>query len=70
MRKAEIRREPIELYRLLKFEGMASSGGEAKTVIAEGLVRVNGECETRKRRKILVGDIVEFAGDKIEVTLP
>ncbi|MEE4218901.1 MAG: RNA-binding S4 domain-containing protein [Xanthomonadales bacterium] len=70
MRKAEIRREPIELYRLLKFEGMASSGGEAKTVIAGGLVRVNGECETRKRRKILAGDIVEFAGERIEVALP
>lgn len=70
MRKVEIRREPIELYRLLKFEGMTSSGGEAKTVIAEGLVRVNGELETRKRRKILAGDIVEYAGDRIEVTLP
>lgn len=70
MRKAEIRREPIELYRLLKFEGMTSSGGEAKTVIADGLVLVNGECETRKRRKILAGDIVEFAGERIEVSLP
>lgn len=70
MRKAEIRREPIELYRLLKFEGLTSSGGEAKTVIADGLVLVNGECETRKRRKILAGDIVEFAGERIEVTLP
>ncbi len=48
---------------------MAASGGEAKTVIAEGLVRVNGESETRKRRKILAGDIVEFAGDRIEVTV-
>lgn len=69
MRKVEIRRQPIELYRLLKFEGMTSSGGQAKTVIAEGLVRVNGESETRKRRKILAGDIVEFAGDRIEVTV-
>lgn len=69
MRAVEILREPIELYRLLKFEGLASSGGEAKNVIAEGLVSVNGDCETRKRRKILVGDIVEFAGEKIQVVL-
>jgi len=65
----EIHREPIELYRLLKFEGLASSGGEAKNVIAEGLVSVNGDRETRKRRKILVGDIVEFAGERIQVVL-
>ena len=70
MRDAEIHREPIELYRLLKFEGLASSGGEAKMVIAEGLVLVNGERETRKRRKIMAGDVVEFSGEKIRVTLP
>lgn len=69
MRAVEILREPIELYRLLKFEGLASSGGEAKNVIAEGLVSVNGDCETRKRKKILAGDIVEFAGEKIQVVL-
>ena len=69
MRAVEILREPIELYRLLKFEGLTSSGGEAKNVIADGLVSVNGDCETRKRRKILVGDMVEFAGEKIQVVL-
>ena len=69
MKVVEIHREPIELYRLLKFEGLASSGGEAKNVIAEGLVSVNGDRETRKRRKILVGDIVEFAGERIQVVL-
>jgi ribosome-associated protein len=64
-----IYREPVELYKLLKFEGLASSGGEAKTVIAEGLVMVNGEVETRKRRKIMAGDIVEFAEEKYRVQL-
>ncbi|MDH3789592.1 MAG: RNA-binding S4 domain-containing protein [Xanthomonadales bacterium] len=67
MRDVEIRSEPVELYKLLKFEGMASSGGEAKSVIAEGLVTVNGETETRKRKKILAGDIVGFAGEEIRV---
>ncbi len=67
MREVEIRREPVELYKLLKFEGMASSGGQAKMIIAEGLVTVNGDTETRKRRKIVAGDIVSFAGDKIRI---
>ena len=69
MRDAEIYREPIELFQLLKFEGLASSGGEAKMFIADGLVRVNGDRETRKRRKILAGDMVEFAGESIRVVL-
>lgn len=70
MRDVEIRREPVELYKLLKFEGLASSGGQAKMVIAEGLVTVNGETETRKRRKIVSGDIVGFAGDEIRIQIP
>lgn len=70
MREVEIRREPVELYKLLKFEGMASSGGEAKMMIAAGLVTVNGETETRKRKKIVAGDIVGLAGDEIRVHIP
>lgn len=57
-----INREPVELYKILKFEGLASSGGEAKTVIAEGMVLVNGEVEIRKRKKMVAGDKIEFAG--------
>jgi ribosome-associated protein len=51
MKDVEITNEPVELCRILKFENMVASGGEAKHVIAEGLVRVNGEVETRKRKK-------------------
>lgn len=69
MREVEITREPVELYKILKFEGMVSSGGEAKAVIAEGLVRVNGEVETRKRKKIVSGDTIEFGPEKIRVQL-
>jgi ribosome-associated protein len=67
IRFVQIDREPIELYKILKFDNMVQSGGEAKFVIAEGLVRVNGEVETRKRKKIISGDIIEFEGEEIRV---
>ena len=51
--------EPVELYKLFKIAGLAS-GGEAKLWIAEGLVKVNGVVETRKRKKTLSGDTIEF----------
>ena len=65
----EISEEPVELYKILKFEGISSSGGAAKSVIAEGKVIVNGTVETRKRRKIVSGDILEFGKDKFRIQL-
>jgi len=65
----EITREPVELYKILKFESLVASGGEAKFVIAEGLVRVNGELETRKRKKIVTGDIIEFNNERYRIQL-
>ncbi len=56
----EINREPVELYKVLKFEGLAASGGEAKQLVAEGFVEVNGVVETRKRRKLVQGDQIGF----------
>ena len=67
MREVEIQEEPIELYKILKFASMVQSGGEAKFVIAEGLVRVNGEVETRKSKKIFSGDIIEFEEETIRI---
>jgi len=67
MRDVTITREPVELYKILKFEGIVDSGGQAKNVIAEGLVMVNGEIETRKRRKILSGDVIEYAGNELKM---
>lgn len=67
MRIVEITREPVELYKILKFEGMVGSGGEAKMVIADGFVMVNGEFETQKRKKIVSGDIIEFDGETIRI---
>jgi len=69
MREVEISKEPVELYKILKFEGMVSSGGEAKSVIADGQVLVNGKVETRRRKKIISGDIVEFGKEKICIQL-
>ena len=65
MREVEITKEPVELYKILKFEGLVSSGGEAKQVIAGGQVLLNGEIETRKRKKIVSGDIITFGKDKL-----
>lgn len=56
-----VEREPLELYKLLKFENLAASGGEAKYFIDQGLVQVNGEIETRKRRKLYSGDSISLA---------
>lgn len=58
---------PTELYKILKFEGLSSSGAEAKIAIADGLVKVNGAIELQKRKKIVAGDIVEFAGTTLNI---
>jgi len=55
-----ITKSPVELFKILKFEGIASSGAEAKNLIADGHVMVNGEIETRKRRQMLAGDIFQI----------
>lgn len=69
MRTVEYPEEPIELNKILKYESLVASGGEAKHVIAEGQVKVNGEVETRKRKKIVSGDRIEFAGEILQVKI-
>jgi ribosome-associated protein len=69
MKNVDITAEPIQLYKILKFEGLVSNGGEAKAAVAEGLVRVNGQTETRKRKQIVAGDIIEFGGEKMTIRL-
>jgi ribosome-associated protein len=63
-----LRGEFIELDNLLKLLGLAPSGGAAKAMVAQGLVRVDGEVETRKSRKLRAGQVVEVAGQSIQVT--
>ncbi|MFO7859925.1 MAG: RNA-binding S4 domain-containing protein [Desulfosalsimonas sp.] len=67
MKEVIITEEPIALHKLLKLENLTASGGEAKYVISEGMVRVNQQTETRKRKKIFAGDLVEFAGRQFRV---
>jgi len=59
--------EYIELDKLLKREDLASSGGEARYLISQGLARVNGVVETRKRRKLYPGDLVNFSDTEMQV---
>lgn len=58
---------PIELAQFLKFAGVAESGGDAKRAVGEGLVQVNGVTETRRGRKLELGDEVTFAGETLVV---
>jgi ribosome-associated protein len=58
----------MPLCDLLKRVGFCPSGGQAKMVIAEGLVKVDGEVELRKRCKIRSGQVVEFEGQKLKIT--
>ncbi len=56
----EVSSQPIELYKVFKIANLVGGGGEAKHIISEGYVAVNGELETRKRRKMYDGDFFEF----------
>lgn len=55
-------RVPIRLDQFLKLSRLVGSGGEAKAVVSEGLVKVNGELEWRRGRKLQLGDLVELQG--------
>ena len=59
--------EYIELFKLIKVLDLVVSGAQAKFLVADGYVLRNGEVETRKRAKILKGDIIEIADVSIEV---
>jgi ribosome-associated protein len=69
MKTVVITQEPVELFKLLKFEGLVGSGGEAKFVVSQGLVKLNGEVERQKRKKILAGDTVEFNDQLMSIVL-
>ena len=69
MKDVEITKEPIELYKLIKFEGLAASGGEAKALIADGKVLLNGVVEIQKRKKLVSGDCIEMGETKLTLRL-
>ena len=59
--------EFIHLISLLKATGLVHSGGEAQTVVEDGLVKYNENVDYRKRLKVRVGDVVDFMGNKIKI---
>lgn len=59
--------EYIKLDQLLKLADAVSTGGHAKFLILEGLVKVNGEVETRRGKKLRSNDVVEVEGNKIKI---
>lgn len=65
----EVTSQPVELYKLLKVANLVSGGGEAKFLISDGYIAVNGELETRKRRKMYDGDFFEFNQEYYAVVL-
>ena len=68
MRAVEIRDESIRLGQLLKLADLVEDGGEAKEVLARGLVEVNGEVETRRGRQLVPGDTVALGGETVTIS--
>lgn len=64
-----VREVPIELCQFIKFGGLSESGGEAKQLITEGRVQLNGVVETQKRKKLAAGDQVKVDNHTIIVKL-
>ena len=62
-----IRDESIRLGQLLKLASLIEVGGDAKVVLADGLVQVNGEVEIRRGRQLRDGDVVELGGQSVRV---
>ena len=67
MRDVGIRGDMIRLGQLLKLADVVDSGGELKALLAEAVVRVNGEPENRRGRQLHPGDVVTVAGDEVRV---
>ena len=59
----------IELNTFVKVKGLATTGGQAKLLIRSGAIKVNGEVETRNKKKIREGDVVEYKENKFTVSL-
>jgi ribosome-associated protein len=62
--------EPIRLDQFLKLSGVTGSGGQAKMLIQGGEIRVNGQPETRRSRKMQPGDVVQFEDQRFVVPQP
>ena len=67
MEKVKISTEYIKLEQLMKFAGMVGSGSDAKMLIGDGMVKVNGLVELQRGKKLRTGDMVEFEEKKIVI---
>lgn len=67
MTEIKLREDYIKLGQALKAAGLVDSGVTAKIVIQDGEVKVNGEVDTRRGRKLVSGDIVEYQGESIQI---
>lgn len=67
METIKVREEFIKLGQALKAAGLVENGAQAKEVITEGLVKVNGEVETRRGKKLYPGDVASFNGEEVRI---
>lgn len=67
MQEIKLREDYIKLGQVLKAAGLVESGVDAKFVIQDGLVTLNGEVEYQRGKKLTDGDVVEFDGEKIKI---
>ena len=65
----ELNHQPVELCKLLKIANLVSGGGEAKVVISEGYVLLNGDVEYQKRKKVYHEDVIEFNGEVVQLLI-
>lgn len=68
MEVIKLRDDYIKLGQALKAAGLAESGVDAKFVIQDGLVKVNGKVELQRGKKLVDGDVIEFDGETIKIT--
>ncbi len=67
VKEVKINTEHIKLDQMLKYQGIVSTGGEAKFIIKEGKVKVNGDIEYSRGRKLVHGDIVEYGKEEFKI---
>ena len=67
MQTIHLREDFIKLGQALKLAGLVESGVDAKFVIQDGLVKVNGQIEARRGKKLIAGDMIEYDGQTIRV---
>ena len=68
MELIKLKEEYIKLGQALKAAGFVESGVDAKFAVQDGLVKVNGQVETQRGKKLVEGDIVEYDGNSIKIT--